>query len=114
MKDNLETLIEKLMQSEYDEKDLEEVLFESNVSVNGTGNVDENWFKTKAKKMSEKELEEIKNYKKMQRGNGRYRNKTVKVMLTENELSLFKDKLIKEDVTAQKKLHDFIIDYIRR
>lgn len=54
--------------------------------------------------------EEVNNYIKMQ--HGRYRNKQVKFSLTENEYTLFKEKLAKDNMTIQKKLHSFVLDYI--
>lgn len=43
---------------------------------------------------------------------GRYRNKQVKFSLTETEYMLFKEKLAKDNLTIQKKLHEFVINYI--
>lgn len=54
--------------------------------------------------------EEVNNYVKMKKG--RYRNKQVKFSLTENEYMLFKEKLAKDNLTIQKKLHEFVINYI--
>lgn len=54
--------------------------------------------------------EEVNDHLKMTKG--RYRNKQVKFSLTENEYKLFKEKLSRDNLTIQKKLHDFVISYI--
>lgn len=43
---------------------------------------------------------------------GRRKTEEIKVMTSKREKELLKGKLIKNDLTAQKLLHDFIIDYI--
>ena len=104
---SLEKIIERFMHCDFDDIDLLDV-----ETIDGK-DVTEEWYKEPAKMSYEerKKLDDFRNFEKMRRG--RYRNKTVKVMLTENEMLLFKDKLKNEGLTIQQLLHTFIVDYIR-
>ena len=109
---NLEEIIESFIHRDFDDIDFFD---ETNFVVETIDGKDvtEEWYKEPAKMSYEerKKLDDFRNFEKMRRG--RYRNKTVKVMLTENEMLLFKDKLKNEGLTIQQLLHTFIVDYIR-
>ena len=104
---NLSEIIERFMQCDFDDIDLLDV-----ETIDGKDDTEE-WYK-KPTKITDDERKKLEDFRKtVKMNNGRYRNKTVKVMLTENEMLLFKDKLKNEGLTIQKLLHSFIVDYIR-
>lgn len=101
---SLDKIIERFMHCNFDDIDLLDV-----ETIDGK-DVSDEWYKEPTK-ISDDERKKLEDFRKTV--NGRYRNKTVKVMLTENEFLLFKDKIKNEGLTIQKLLHTFIVDYIR-